>query len=337
MNKDERIARALEGKSVDRIPISVWRHFSAEDQDPVSLAEVTADFAETYDFDFIKMMPFGSYGIQDLGAQIQIFAKRGEMPKVIRYGIQRIEDYYNLRVIPGIQGSYGKQVEFAARLARRVSPHTPFIQTIFSPLTILHELAGDRIYKDIEEAPNAVRRALSVIVEITADFVRYNIEAGVSGFFFATKEARKDILPLDTFRKFEEFYSLQVLETYVKKTWLNVIHIHGLDIYFDEVAKTYPGNVLNWHDRYTEPSLKGARQITSKTLLGGIALEKHEEQGKLVTQDILLRGTPDSIIQHIHKAIDEVDGRGLIIGPGCSVAQWVSDENLKAARKAVEY
>lgn len=336
MNKAQRIEAALVGKAVDRVPISVWRHFSEEDQDPISLAEVTAEFAETYDFDFIKMMPFGVYGIQDLGAQIRIFAKRGEMPKIVRRGIQSVSDYYALSVIPGIQGSYGKQVEFAQRLARRVKPDTPFIQTIFSPLSTLHELAGDRIYKDIQESPNAVRHALSVIAEITADFVRLNIEAGVSGFFFATKEARRDLLSLEDFRAFEAFYSLQVLDTYVKKTWFNVIHIHGLDIYFDEVAKTYPGNVLNWHDRYTTPTLRDARALTQKALLGGIALEKHEEKGELVTHDILYEGTADDVTRQIQEAIRQVDGKGLIIGPGCSVSQWVSDENLKAARKAVE-
>ena len=58
--------------------------------------------------------------------------------------------------------------------------------------------------------------------------------------------------------------------------------------------------------------------------------------GKEVRDDIVKDGTPEEIIAHIHEAIAEVDGKGLMIGPGCVVAQDCSDENLRAVRKAVE-
>ena len=65
MNREERIKAALACRPVDRVPISAWMHFSAVDQDPVSLAEEEVAFTEKYDFDFIKMMPFGLYSVQD--------------------------------------------------------------------------------------------------------------------------------------------------------------------------------------------------------------------------------------------------------------------------------
>ena len=40
MTKKERLEAALKGEEVDRIPISIWQHFSTVDQDPVSLAEI---------------------------------------------------------------------------------------------------------------------------------------------------------------------------------------------------------------------------------------------------------------------------------------------------------
>ena len=74
MNKIERLEAAIAGKEVDRVPYSIWYHLSAVDQDPVSLAEETVALSKKYDYDFVKMMPFGLYGVQDLGAQIDIFA-----------------------------------------------------------------------------------------------------------------------------------------------------------------------------------------------------------------------------------------------------------------------
>ena len=68
MNREERVRAAIEGREPDRIPASVWMHISDKDQDPRSLAEAMVEFNETYDYDFIKMMPFGAYTVSDWGA-----------------------------------------------------------------------------------------------------------------------------------------------------------------------------------------------------------------------------------------------------------------------------
>ena len=296
MNREERVRAVVDGKEPDRVPVSVWFHFSKYDQDPVSLADAEASFVDTYDFDFIKMMPFGNYGIQDFGAKLNIYCQTGK----------------------------------PVTLAR------PIIQTIFSPLTTLHKLTGGKVLEDLKLYPEEVHHALSVIAAVTNDFIQYNIEAGVDGFFFATQDARKEQLSLEEFKKFGEFYDLQIMDSYVKKTWFNVVHIHGLDVYYEEIFNKYPAAVLNWHDRNTAPSLKEARKLTEKPFLAGIRAATKVVDGKEVRDDIVTDGTPEEIIAHIHEAIAEVDGKGLMIGPGCVVAQDCSDENLRAVRKAVE-
>lgn len=74
MNREERIRAALAGQPVDHVPVGAWMHLSEFDQDPISLAEAEAAFTEKYDFDYIKMMPFGLYSTQDFGNQITITA-----------------------------------------------------------------------------------------------------------------------------------------------------------------------------------------------------------------------------------------------------------------------
>ena len=69
MTRKERIQAALLKKEVDRLPVSVWMHFSEFDQDPRSLAETMVSFNEKFDYDFIKMMPFGAYSTPDWGAK----------------------------------------------------------------------------------------------------------------------------------------------------------------------------------------------------------------------------------------------------------------------------
>ena len=335
MNREERIRAALAGQDVDRVPVAAWMHLSEFDQDPISLAEAEVALTEKYDFDFIKMMPFGLYSTQDFGNQLTIYCDPHKEPIVKNFAIQSPSDYDTMRAIPAIQGTYGKQIEFARELIRRRKPGTPAIQTIFSPFSTLKKMAGDRLLQDMVNYPEAVHHALSAITATTFDFISYNIEAGVDGFFFATQNAVKTMMNPDQFEKFAAFYDRQIINSYAKKTWFNVAHIHGEDIYFKEVAD-YPINCVNWHDRHTWPSLKEARTLTNKCLLAGIKSAPYFVDGVLKYDDIILDGTPEEITAHVKDAIAQVDGKGLILGPGCVVNPAAPEENLMALRKAVE-
>lgn len=335
MNREERIRAALAGKEVDHVPVGAWMHLSEFDQDPISLAEAEVQFTEKYDFDYIKMMPFGLYSTQDFGNQITIYCDPYREPIVKNFAIKSPADYDTLKAIPAIQGTYGKQIEFARELVKRRKPGTPVIQTIFSPFSTLKKMAGDRLLMDMINYPASVHHALAAITATTLDFIGYNIDAGVDGFFFATQNATRSVMNLHEFEEFGQFYDLQVIKSYAKKTWFNAVHIHGEDIYFNEVA-SYPVNCINWHDRHTWPSLKEARALTDKCLLAGIKSAPYFVDGVLKYDDIILDGTPDEITAHVKDAIAQVDGEGLILGPGCVVNPKAPEENLLALRKAVE-
>ena len=335
MNKYQRIKAALEQKEVDRVPVSLWMHFSEADQDPRSLAELQVEFAQTYDFDFIKLMPFGLYGVQDYGAKIKIFNQINQPPVVADYGIQKIGDWGNIGVLPAHYGTLGKQVQLAQYVNKLNQNQTPFIQTIFSPLTTARKLAGDRILNDAKEDPQLFKQALQAITETTINFVRANIDAGVSGFFFATQCANSDFMSESDYREFGEFFDLQVIHAYQDKTFFNVAHIHGDNGFFDLIEK-YPVNCLSWHDRWSTPSLEQARAKTEKCFLGGIReVPYYDDDQNIIRQSILVAGTSEEIETHIWEAIDQVDGRGLIIGPGCVVNQLAKSDNIQAIRKAV--
>ena len=106
-------------------------------------------------------------------------------------------------------------------------------------------------------------------------------------------------------------------------------------MYFEKL-KDYPVNCLNWHDRHTWPSLKEARRLTDKCLMAGIRSAPYFVNGVLQYDDIILDGTPAEIAEHVKDAISQVDGRGLILAPGCVVNPKASAENLMALRKATE-
>ncbi len=335
MNKPERIKAALNGQDVDRIPVSVWMHYSDVDQDPRSLAETQVAFVKKYDYDFIKLMPFGTYTIQDWGAKIKIYCDKFKEPIVEAPGINDISDWEKLAELPAIYGTWGKQLQLAQYVSKMVGGDIPYIQTIFSPLTIAKKLAGDRIFTDIKENPGVVHGALEVITRTCINFIRANMEAGVSGFFFATQNASYDVNDEALFDAFATPYDLRLFDAFKDETWFNVIHIHGDNIMFDKVSQ-YPGNCLNWHDRHTDPDFKTARETCGKCFLGGIQEVPYFVGNVLKYNSIMATSTPDQIEKHIHEAIDQVKGQSLIVGPGCVTDPKTSDENLSAVRRAVE-
>lgn len=334
MKRVERIKAALRCEEVDRVPVSMWMHFSEVDQDSRMLAESQVAFNEKYDYDFIKMMPFGLYTTQDWGNMIKVYCDKYKEPIVAKPAIQSIKDWEHIIILPATYGTWGKQLQLAQHVSKLVKNETPFIQTIFSPLTTAKKLAGDRLFKDMKENPKIIHEVLQNITDTTKNFVRENINAGVSGFFFATQCASYDFMSEEEYMEFGVKYDSQVLDVYKNKTYFNVVHVHGDNIMFNTIANQ-EFNCLNWHDRHTKPSLEEAREITNKCFLGGVEEVPYFVDGVLHYNSIMQRSTPEQIKQHVREAVEQVEGKGLIIGPGCVVDPKTSEENLHAVREAV--
>ncbi len=324
MTKRERVEAALNFKEVDRLPISIWFHLPEVDQDPVSLAAATISVNKKYDFDFIKMMPFGNYGAQDYGLSVRFYCTKTQPAKEIEFCIKDAKDWTNIEPLPAYYGTYGKQVQFSQQLQKQLNGEDiPYIQTIFSPLTIAKKLAGPRIYKDIKENPKYVHQALKAITETTRNFCKANIEAGVAGFFFASQCASYTLMSELEYDEFGMKYDLDVFNSFENNTYFNVIHIHGDNTMFEKLTK-YPGNCINWHDRWASPNLEEARSITSKCLLGGI----NEKEFVVADQE--------KVYSHIKEAVDMAGEKGYMVGPGCVAKLATPESNFYAARKAIE-
>ncbi len=219
---------------------------------------------------------------------------------------------------------YGQQNVALARLALAIKGDAPILQTLFSPLTTARKLAGDRIFSDLHTDPDLLKEGLETITAVTIQFALEAVQSGTSGFFFATQNASYRWLTEMEYREFGETYDRRILDAVKDKVEFVIVHIHGEDTMFDLLAK-YPANILNWHDRFTSPTLYDARRHFLGLLAGGI-----NERGALLV------GSPAVIEAEMQDAIRQVSGRGLMLAPGCVVPIHVPEENLMVVRQAVE-
>lgn len=322
MNKRERLEATIHGQPADRAPVALWRHFPGDDRQPEDLASATVAFQRRWDFDFVKVTPASSFCIADWGAEDRWLGNVEGTRDYTRRPVRTPEDWRVLKRLDPQSGHLGDQVRCLA-LVRTELPDTPIIQTIFNPLAQAKNLAGPSLISMLRSHPDAVKDGLETITETTIDFIYEAVAAGIDGIFYAVQHASRQVMSESEYREFGAAFDRRLMAA-IGNLWLNVLHLHGEDIYFD-LFTDYPVQVWNWHDRETSPDLRSALDNVPGALCGGIARDA-----------TMLRGTPDAVRAEAADALRQTGGKRLIIGTGCVTMIPSPEANLRAARRAVE-
>lgn len=322
MNHWDRLRAAMNGEAVDHVPISLWRHWAVDDETPEGLAAVMVNWQRTYDFDLVKLMPTGTYSIEDWGAETEYHANYRGIRTITKFGLDNAEMWPELAQLEVTKGYLGKQIQALRLTAAALNNEAPILQTIFSPLTTARKLAGERIFTDMRRQPELFKAGLQIIAETTARFAVESMNAGAHGMFFASQCDSYQLMSEAEYQEFGVQYDLQVMAP-VKEAEFNMIHAHGEDIMFDLMA-SYPARMMNWHDRLTWPNLSQAAERYNGLSVGGVN-EWHT----------LLYGPEEAIKAEVREAIAQTGGRRLMIGPGCVIPSHTPARHVRAAIEAV--
>jgi len=322
MNSRDRVHAAITGKPVDRVPIALWRHFPQHDQKAETMARAHVEFQARWQWDFLKVTPASGYYGDDWGLRGGYKPNREGTRHFSDRPIKKPGDWSRLKPLDITAGAYGRELH-ALRLIREALPDVLILSTVFSPLTIAGTLSGpEASLRYLRENPDDLHRGLESITDVTARFAAESLASGADGVFFATAAASTQHLTVEEYEEFGRPYDLRVLEA-ASGAELRMLHVHGLDIMFDELTD-YPADIVNWHDRRTAPTLAEARHRFSGCLAGGIN-----------ELEALVSGTPEQIAAEVRDAIAQTGGKRHIVAAGCTIPIDVSEDRLKAARDAV--
>jgi uroporphyrinogen decarboxylase len=320
----ERIQALLSGQATDRHPIALWRHFPVDDQDPYTLSKATLNFQKNFDFDLVKVTPASSFCLKDWGAEDRWEGNIEGTRRYTEHVIHNPADWENkIKYLDPTSNFLSKQLVCLRLLRDEIQSSTPIIHTIFSPLSQAKNLAGnDLLLSHLRLFPEAVMKGLETISKTTIAFMEAANIIGVDGFFFAVQHAQASLLTKEEYKSFGTFFDLDLLKI-AQSSWLNILHLHGNNVYFD-VVSNFPVQVINWHDRDTAPSLKNASGIFDGILCGGLKRET------------LSLGTPDEIENELKDAIAQVKGKRLLLGTGCVLPSITPYGNILTARQMVD-
>jgi uroporphyrinogen decarboxylase len=319
MNHRERILRSMSGKSCDRVPVALWRHFPVDDQSPGTLAEAIVDFQKRYDFDFVKITPASTFCLKDWGVEDKWIGNPEGTRQIEKVPIVSPEQWRMLRPVSPNKGHLGKQLECIRLIKTALPKDTPIVQTIFNPLAQAKNLVGkDALLTHMRLHPDELLNGLRAIT-----FVNACVQENIDGIFFAVQHAQSGLLSPTEFDTFVAPFDLEILN-HVHSLWFNIAHIHGTDIYFDKVTK-YPVQVLNWHDQQTAPNLKFGKSLFPGIVCGG-----------LKQWETLVNGNPELAKKEAAIAIGLTEGLRFILGTGCVLPITSPNSNILAVRNSVE-
>ncbi len=300
VNKKERIDRVLEGRTVDRPPLSLWYHFGIQHGAGEDFARTALAFFRYYDLDFLKLMNDYFYPPPE---GLKAVRTRSDLQRLTRFQVA--------------DSPWREQFAAIERIQAALKDEAYFIDTVFDAWQSLHRnLAAENMQQLMTEAPDALLEALDRISDNLIDYSSTAIHLGAAGIFLSIP-AGSEILSREQFLTFVKPFARKVLEAVAPLAPMNTLHVHGQDLFFEDVLDL-PAAIFNWWDRGPGgPSLQWVRERIAGCVMGGI------------DQTIVARRTIAFLEQHVREALELGGDRRFLLANGCSIDTWVYPGAIK--------
>ena len=300
MHKIDKVDRVLNGQRVDCPPISLWYHFGIQHGSGKQFADITLEYFHYYDFDFLKVMNDIFYppppGINEVASADDLASIRpANVVSVWR------EQFNALEIIS--QALHGQAY---------------FIDTVFDPWqTIWRGMTGEHMQVLMHSAPAALLEALEIVTDDLIAYCHHSLDAGSAGIFLSVA-AGAETLARQEFLTFVKPFATRLLRAVADRGKLNTVHVHGENLFFDDVLD-FPAAVFSWWDRGPKgPGLEWVKKRVNACVMGGI------------DHTIVSRRTPAFLKQHVAEAIAMGGRKRFVLAGGCSIKTWMYPESIHA-------
>jgi len=324
MTKRERVMAALRGAPVDRVPASLWLHNFATENSADDLAAETLRLAGRFDWDFLKPQSRAQCFAEMWGFRYAPSRERATPYTPTQAPLATAADLRRLEPADERTGALGEQLRALQAIRKGVGSETPIIWTVFSPLMVLpYLLTGGRAQAValMRSEPEAVEHALDTMAVTLGAYARAAVETGADGLFYATNMATRELSTAAECRRFQRPYDLRILGQ-VDGAPFNVLHVCGPEVLFDEFAD-YPATALSWATVPGNPALSDGHRRTGRAVLGG-----------LPAKPVIAGLPPAEVGARGRRAIAEMGGRFLLLGPDCSIDPDTPEAVMDAATAA---
>lgn len=329
MNSKERILRTLELKPIDRVGWVTWVGAHAANllgvnakqlfTETDTLVEGVLKGYELYQPDGLPTLFDVQLEAEALGCEIAW--SDDNPPAVVGHVLDKI-DIDNLSIPAPDQGRFPMALEAARKIVKELGDHIAIYALITGPFTLTLHLAGVKIFTDMYDYPDQVKKILSFAGKVCEATARYYAETGVD--VITVVDSLTSQISTNHFQEYVTPYHQTTLET---------IHRLGIKSGFfacgDATRNVEAMASIGAHYFGVDENvdLKYAREIADK--------HKVAFAGNLPLASVMLFGTPE---ENYYTAIDclETGGKkGFFLCPGCDIPFATPIENVQAITRAV--
>jgi len=311
MDKIERVDRVLNGEAVDRPPLTLWYHFGVQHAGGEQFAKLTLEFFNYYDFDYLKVMNDYFYPPP---AGLEAVKTQSDLKRITHFDVEKCDWQEQFRALKYINAELqGKAY---------------FIDTVFDPWqSIRRNMAGENIEALMAAEPEAMLAALDVVADNLIAYCKKSLALGTAGIFMSMYAGR-DLISRENFLRFVKPPAMKVFAAISGLGKMNTAHIHGEDLFFEDVLD-FPVNIFNWWDRGPKgPSLQWVKERIQGCVMGGI------------NQKIVARTTREFLRNHVKEGIELGGPTRFFLANGCSSDTWgyppAMQAIVDAAKKGVK-
>ncbi len=323
LSKKERVRATLQGKPVDRVPVSLWGHDFLREWEPGELVAATLESYRANDWDFIKLNPRSTYFAEAWGNRYDRPDEQRQ-PRLQQAAVTSAAHLAALKPVDPGDGVFAEHLTALRLLVEEVGDEVDILQTIFSPLGVLATLAGGEqpVLELAAEDAAATHHALAVLTGVLGEYAHASLDTGAAGLFYAPlRWPSHDYCREDFFREFGRPYDLQILHS-LRSAPFNVLHVcrdhNMIDLLLD-----YPVAAFNWADQgQGNPSLAEVLAKTEKAVIGGVEHTRLHE----VSADVAAAQA---------RAAAAVGPSRVMVGPGCSIPPGTPVATAAAVARAV--
>lgn len=322
MNKRERVRAALDGRSVDRVPFTMWRYYYQQVQTTEGLVRSTLDFGRRYNLDLILLAPGPYYMAEGWGVDVRSFSTDDTASYIASPTIARVSDWRDLPALDVPASSLRREIEAVRQLRAQLGEEdAPFVVPIYSPLTTADFLCNGRIVEDVQSFSNDLREGLEVIASATGAFGRACLDAGADGYVFVSALAGQNKMRKRAYRDFGEAYDQQVLAQ-LRGAEIRLLHLTAERPFFD-LAVRYPVQAVCWETWKSDPSIADARNQFRGALMGGL------------NPLTFASGSENDVRNQITDAIEQSGGWRFLLSPSGPLPTDSRDELLATVHQAL--
>ena len=325
MDKRERLEKTIAGELTDRVPVALWQHKPGDDQRAADLARSHVDFMQAYDWDFLTVVPSRHYMVIDYGLQDAWQGAVSGHRDIIKTPVQRSLHWTDLRPIDPNRGQFGKQIQCLQLIHNALSPETPVIQMVYSPLTQAFFLGGEALLlRSMRTQADRLKTGLNSLTETTLrylDALRRNTR--IDGILYIAEFVSYTQISESEYLEFGLPYDTKVLDSLSPDWWLNVVQLNGKAPMLHLFAQQT--QVLNWSTVEARPSLARIQLDFDGAFCGGLGENIH-----------IHLGTPTTIREATREAMNIMGRRRFIIGSGQTIPVTSPLSNIRAVRESVD-